>query len=394
MLHEEGPVVVFAGGGTGGHLYPALAIARGLLAQRPDVHAWFVGASRGLEARVLPERGLAHLLLPVRGLERGAGLGNVRVLPALFSSLVMVAELFQSLRPSLVVVTGGYAGAPAGTVAVLSGIPLALQEQNSVPGVTTRVLARFARQVHVAFPETRSRLARGVQGRVRESGNPVRAPEPLDRAAARRAFGLSPEARVVLVVGGSQGSLALNAAVLEAVSSIQAGDLVRPESVELLWSTGPPHVASVTRSLEVSGAPSWVHPLGYIDQMHAALAAADLAVSRAGAMATAEFLAWGLPAVLVPLPTAAADHQSMNARSLEVAGAAVHLPEADLDGWSLWEAVLGMLMDPGRLDAGRRAALERSRPEAAARIAADLATLIPSGAGGEGANTEAARMGP
>ena len=377
MAHDERAVVVFAGGGTGGHLYPALAIAQALVDLRPDVRPWFVGASRGIEARVLPERGLDHLLLPVRGLERGAALGNFRVLVALLRSLGQVAELFQRVRPRLVVVTGGYAGGPAGILAAAAGIPLALQEQNSVPGVTTRLLSRFARQVHVAFPETRSLLPGAARARVLESGNPVRPPSPVDRAQARRSFGLSPDARIVLVVGGSQGSLALNEAVLEAVRDVEAGALSRPPGLELLWATGPTHLDAVLAGLAAAGNPAWVKPVGYLERMERALGAADLAVSRAGAMATAEFLAWGLPSVLVPLPTAAADHQTMNARALEASGAATHLPQVGLDGASLWRAVAAAVGDPGRLEAQRASALRLGRPQAARVIAASLAALLP-----------------
>ena len=324
-------MVVFAGGGTGGHLYPALAIAEALVQLRPDVRPFFVGARRGLEARVLPARGLEHLLLPIRGFDRGAGLANLRVLPALARSLGQMAGLFQRLRPELVVVTGGYAGAPAGIMAVLSGVALALQEQNSVPGVTTRQLARFARQIHVAFPESRDRLPARARPRVLESGNPIRPPVALDRDEARRSFGLSPEAQVVLIVGGSQGSAALNRAVLETVRGVEEGSLPRSEGVELLWATGPAHLTGALEALKALGGPAWVQAVGYIDAMERALASADLAVSRAGAMATAEFLAWGVPAVLVPLPTAAADHQTMNALALAGAGAAVHLRESALE---------------------------------------------------------------
>ncbi|MBW3534970.1 MAG: UDP-N-acetylglucosamine--N-acetylmuramyl-(pentapeptide) pyrophosphoryl-undecaprenol N-acetylglucosamine transferase, partial [Gemmatimonadetes bacterium] len=223
-MHEgDGVVAVFAGGGTGGHLYPALALANALVELRPDVHPVFVGARRGVEARVLPERGVEHLLLPVRGVDRGAGFSNWRVVPALLHSLQQVGDLFRRRRPEVVVVTGGYAGGPAGLAAILAGVPLVLQEQNSVPGVVTRALSRFAREIHVAFPEVAERLPTRARGRVRVSGNPIEPPRSIDRADARAAFGLDPEGTVALIVGGSQGSRALNEAVLDAVSGVAAG---------------------------------------------------------------------------------------------------------------------------------------------------------------------------
>lgn len=372
-------MAVFSGGGTGGHLYPALALAEGLCALRPDVRPFFVGAQRGLEATVLPERGVEHVLLPVRGFRRGAIWRNLGVLVDLFRSLAVTGETFSRLRPGVVVVTGGYAGAPAGIMAGVMGIPLALQEQNALPGVTTRVLSRWSRQVHLAFPEALKRLPRRAALRARISGNPVRSPTRRDPRAARSRFGLASEARVVLVVGGSQGAAALNRVILDLVRDWARGSLPVPEDVQLLWATGPLNFAEVERELEALGRPAWVRALDYIQDMPGALEACTVAVSRAGAMATSEFLAWGVPALLVPLPTSAADHQTRNAESLAAAGAALHLPEATLGPARLWEAIMGVLSAPEKLEAMRRAALERGRPRATEEIAGALATLLPGG---------------
>lgn len=376
-MHERrGVGTIFAGGGTGGHLYPALALADALVRLRDDVRPFFVGAERGIEARVLPTRGVEHLLVPVRGVARGGGLSNWRVLPDLARSMGRVWKLFGRMRPELVVVTGGYAGGPAGAVAVLRGVPLALQEQNSAPGFTTRVLSRYARQIHLAYPEAAEHLPGSARKRVRVTGNPIRPPEPVDIGEARRAFGLDPARPVVLVVGGSQGSAAVNAVVSEMVTAVEVGRLERRAGLQLLWATGPRHLGTVTRSLG-DEPPSWVRVVGYIDRMELALGAADLAVSRAGAMATSELLAWGVPMVLIPLPTAAANHQELNARALASAGAAVHLEQEGLSGEELWDAVTELATDPVRLDAFRQAARGRGRPEAAHRIAAALTELLP-----------------
>lgn len=380
MREARGVAVVFAGGGTGGHLYPALALADALVAERPDVLPFFVGASRGLEARVLPARGLDHLLLPVRGLVRSAPLDNVGVLVALIRSLGRLVGLFRRLRPGLVVVTGGYAGAPAGLVAMGLRVPLALQEQNSLPGITTRLLSRWARQIHLAFPEAVERLPRRARSRARASGNPIRPLAAVDRSVARQRFDLVPDGTVVLIVGGSQGSLALNALVAAIVRDVCEARLQRPEGLQLLWATGQGHERSVRENLAECGSPAWVRVVGYIDDMPAALAAADLAVSRAGAMTTSEFLACGLPAVLVPLPTAAEDHQTANATALERAGAAVLLPQKGLTGRMLWRQIVDLVSDEERVARMRQAARERARPDAAARIAGDLAALLPRAA--------------
>lgn len=378
---SEKMVAVFSGGGTGGHLYPALALSRALEALRPDVRSVFVGATRGVEARVLPEQGVEHLLLPVRGVRRGGRLsalfGTLGAAPALTRALAKVAGLFQRLRPRLVVVTGGYAGGPAGLMAGMMGIRLALQEQNSVPGVTTRVLSLWARQIHLAFPEALQALPSSARARARVTGNPVRPPEELDPGASREGFGLSPDGVVVLAVGGSQGAGAVNAALLEAVRHVVERDLPLPEGLQLLWATGPSHEPEISEALERLGSPRWVRAVGYIDDMPGALAAADLAVSRAGAMATSEFLAWGVPAILVPLPTAAADHQTRNAEALAASGAAIHLPQGELSAAALWHAISGLAADEGRREEMARAARGRGRPRAASEIAAALAELLP-----------------
>ncbi len=362
-MHDRIPTAVFSGGGTGGHLYPALALAEALRRERPDVRVVFLGARRGLEARVLPDRGEEHRLIPIRGLARGGGIRvNLGVPWALLRSVAGTLRWFRDLHPELVVVTGGYAGAPAGLAAALMRIPLVLQEQNAYPGITTRLLARWAREIHVAYPEAAEFIPKNARGRVRVSGNPVRPPERRGRDMARRAMSLDPSRRTVLVVGGSQGSAALNRAVTEMVRSAEADP-----GFQLLWATGPSHLETVEAAL--GGAPPWVHIVGYIVDMAAALEAADLAVSRAGAMATSEFLAWGLPSILVPLPTAAADHQVRNAEALEAAGCAVHVPESRISGRVLTETIGALLRDTDRWDAMAAAARDRALPHASREIA-------------------------
>jgi UDP-N-acetylglucosamine--N-acetylmuramyl-(pentapeptide) pyrophosphoryl-undecaprenol N-acetylglucosamine transferase len=373
-------VVVFSGGGTGGHLYPAIAIADALREYRPDVRALFIGAERGLEARVLPERGEWHDLLSVQGIDRARKLSSWRALTGLASSLVSIARIFAEHRPEAVVVTGGYAGAPAGIMAGLTGVPLILQEQNSVPGAVTRLLTRWASRVHVAFPDVVSRLPVG-RDLTRVSGNPVRAPASGGREVARAGFSIPSDARVLLVAGGSQGSLALNRVVSEAVRGVAGGDLVRPEQLHVLWSTGPKHIDTVSAMLAECESREWVRAVPYIDDMPGALAAADLAVCRAGAMSTAELLNQGLPAILVPFPHAAADHQMHNARSLEQAGVAVVTPESDLTGATLWIEVARLLSDPRRLAGMRQAALSLARPHAAHDIAADVESFLETSGG-------------
>ena len=376
---REASVAVFAGGGTGGHLYPALALAEELVRQRPDVRPFFLGARRGLETRVLPEKGLEHLLLPVRGIHRRRLLPNLGVPWALARSVTTACRLLRRLKPGLVVVTGGYAGAPAGMAAAMAGIPLVLQEQNAWPGMTTRLLSRWAAQVHLAFPEAAALLPASAREAVRVSGCPIRLlpdHQPVRRDACER-LGLDPTLKVLLVVGGSQGSAPLNALVRGALG--QVAKRMRSPLVgwQVLWATGTAHYQRIARALSVPKGSDAVRIVPYIEEMPTVLSLTDLAVSRAGAMTTAELLAWGVPAVLVPLPTAAANHQELNARVLEESGAAIHLPQGGLTAGRLWDTVVELARDEERLGRMSRAARMRSRPEATRGIVADMVRLLP-----------------
>jgi UDP-N-acetylglucosamine--N-acetylmuramyl-(pentapeptide) pyrophosphoryl-undecaprenol N-acetylglucosamine transferase len=360
--------VLFAGGGTGGHLYPALALAAALKQEKPGTEVHFVGARRGVEARVLPNEQQPHTLLPFEPLRRDRVWQNWRLVPSLLNSVRGLRKLFGEFRPQLVVGTGGYASAPACLYAVARGIPVAVQEQNSHAGLTTRALSRWARQVHLGFPEARRYLKPGRQTEITTLGNPIRPPDPgIDRYAARARFGLKPDSKVVLVVGGSQGSRAINEAVLAALQPTQG--------LEILWVTGPAHLESINSRLP-EHAKTFVRTVGYINHMPEALAAADVAISRAGAMATAELLAWGIPALLIPLPTAAADHQTHNARALAEAGAAVMLSERELTPEQLWRELLRVTNDAATRNRMAAAARERARPHAARDISRRLAELL------------------
>lgn len=381
--------VIFAGGGTGGHLYPALNIAAAMRAARPELEPVFVGAKRGVEARVLPEKGVDYRLLPLQPIHRSRVWRNWRLLPSLLGSVWGLAGLTARRRPALVVGTGGYASGPACAWAVLTGIPVALQEQNAFPGLATRWMSRFARQVHLGFPEAADHLRPGKRTVVRHHGNPIAPPTDADPAEGRRFFGLAPDTTVLLVVGGSQGSHAINQALLGAIERVAGPDVddtgrpawrvenaERPDGLEVLWATGPAHIEPIRTRLEAAGVDDWVHATGYIDAMPKALAAADLAVSRAGAMGTAELLAWGVPSILVPLPTAAADHQAHNAGALEEAGAALALPELELTPDRLWTEITALATDPGRRARMSERAVARAQPDAARRIAADLLEIV------------------
>jgi UDP-N-acetylglucosamine--N-acetylmuramyl-(pentapeptide) pyrophosphoryl-undecaprenol N-acetylglucosamine transferase len=375
------PRVIFAGGGTGGHLYPALALADALKRAEPGCEVMFVGARRGVEARVLPEKGVPHVLLPLEPIRRAKPWENWRLLPAMMRTAAGLSALFRSFRPNLVVGTGGYASGPAVAWGILNGVPSAVQEQNSYPGFVTRAVAGRVRQIHLAFPEARRYLKPGKRTEVLEHGNPIAPPDrTLDRTAARARFGLAPEGVLCLVTGGSQGARPVNEALLAALRAVVEGRVEAPPSgFQILWATGPAMYDGVVERLRLAGAPGWVHTLPYITEMPAALAAADFAIARAGAMSLAELCAWGIPPILVPLPHAAANHQHHNAVALSDAGAAVLVPESELGGDRLWAEVLTLARDEGWRSTLAARAAARGRPDAADRIVSDLLRLVSAG---------------
>lgn len=358
--------ILVAGGGTGGHLMPALAIADALRGLRPDVEPVLVGAARGVEAELLPQRTFRYHLLPVEPLYRRQWWRNLKwplLLPRVWGACRRVLD---AERPRLVVGTGGYAAGPMLLAAVRRGLPTALQEQNAYPGIATRWAARWAKEVHLGFPEAEAHLRVGRAGRVLTLGNPIVPPDPASRAAARTALGLPADGRVILVMGGSQGSRAIN----EAVASVLDQALV--PDVSLLWSTGR---STHARFLGYARPPA-VQVASFWDPIGPAYASADLVVSRAGAMTLAEVTAWGLPSVLIPLPTAAADHQTPNAQALAAVGAAIHLPQSQLTPAALAEAIIGILASPARHAEMAAAARRRGRPDAARAIANHLLNLL------------------
>jgi UDP-N-acetylglucosamine--N-acetylmuramyl-(pentapeptide) pyrophosphoryl-undecaprenol N-acetylglucosamine transferase len=369
--------VLFAGGGTGGHLYPALNLGDAVKRADPQAEVFFVGAQRGVEARVLPEKGVAHELLPTEPIRRARPWENWKLLPAMLGAFRGLRRIFRTFKPDLVVGTGGYASGPAVGYALLRGIPVALQEQNSFPGFVTRKLAGRVRQLHLAFPEARQHLRPGPRTEVFEYGNPITPPDfAVDRGEARARFGLG-GGIVCLVTGGSQGARAVNEALLADVRGVVEGRIeAPPPGFELLWATGTGNFDSVQTRLGQMGHPAWVKALPYINDMPGALASADFAIARAGAMSLAELCAWGVPPILVPLPTAAANHQHHNAVALADAGAALLVPEAELGDGTLWGRMMELARDPARRAELAARAKERGQPDAADRIAGELLRLV------------------
>lgn len=359
--------ILFAGGGTGGHLYPGLAIARALRRIRPEVDPFFVGAMRGIERTVLPQTEFPHQLLDLHPLYRSRPWENWKTFRGAISAWREIGSVARSPRPAVVVGTGGYASGIALAYARMHGIPYIVQEQNSYPGLTTRFFARHARQVHLGFPEAASRLKPGSMTQVFDTGNPIEpppSPRPSRPEARERWAFPAAGGKVMLVYGGSQGSKAINDVV---AAWVEAGT---PDDLYLIWATGQKTHADYAM-LESDR----VRIRAYLSPVAEAYAASDFALSRGGAMATAELCAWGIPPIIVPLPTAAADHQTANARALSAAGAGEFIPQNALTAQSLDASVRRLMDEPSLLEARSRAVLERARPDAAAAIARHILSL-------------------
>lgn len=361
--------VLIAGGGTGGHLMPALAIAAELRRRAPRIEPVLVGAERGIEADLLPTRDYRFHLLPAEPIYRRQWWKNVRW-PLVAARLVRrTGALLAVEQPLAVLGTGGYASAPVVWLAARRGIPTAIQEQNAFPGLATRRLAGRVRHIYLGLPEARARLRLGPRTEVFDTGNPITPPHPPGRPAALARFGI-PEGRpVVLITGGSQGANAINEATAAWLASGGARGCV------VLWATGKSGYARWAGLNQPPG----VQVFDFLDPMSAGYAVADLVVARAGMMTGAELCAWGLPSILIPLPTAAADHQVHNARALEGAGAARCLLQRDLTPGALGAAVAGLLAAPEQRKAMAQAALKRGRPEASSEIVSRLLTLFGEG---------------
>ena len=349
--------VLFAGGGTGGHLYPALAVADALRRTRPDAECAFVGSQRGIEARLVPQNGFVLHTIRGSGFRRMGLAGRVRAFAGMTVGIVQALWLVGRWKPDVVVATGGYASLATGIAAAILRRPLLVQEQNSVPGLVNRLLGRMAREVHVAFRGCERWFRRPVH----LTGNPLREeilhpPPPL--------AGLPAGVPVVLVVGGSRGARSINNAVAEAIPLLAA-----TTRLHWLWQTGELDHA---RLAPAWGAAPGVQMRAYFDDVAAALVAASLLVCRSGAMTLAEITALGKPAILVPFPGAVDDHQTANARELVDAGAAILLPDAELSGERLAREVAALIADPQRLRRMGEASARLARPQATDELVAAI----------------------
>ena len=369
MSAGDRPFAVIAGGGTGGHVVPALAIGRALVSRgHAPASVHFVGSSRGIEARLVPAAGFPLTLLPGRGIVRRLSVDNVGAAWGLARAVNRALALLARRRPRVVVSVGGYASVPCAVAAAALRIPIVVHEQNAVPGAANRLAARFAKASAVSYPGT-------PLPRASVTGNPVR-PEiltvqrtPEAREAARTALGLDVDRFVLGVFGGSLGALRINTAVLAAIPAWAGrSDLaVRHVVGERDWQLVNDELAGLA-----APPPDGLQyqPVRYEDRMDLLLGAADLCVCRAGGNTVAELAVVGMPSVLAPLPNAPGDHQTANARVFERAGAAVLVADGELDGDRLAGEVARLMGDRAALAAMGEAAAALARPQAADAVAA------------------------
>lgn len=351
--------ILFAGGGTGGHVYPMIAVADALRVIAPDVHVVFVGTERGMEVRAVPAREYELELvrvLPIRGGGlRGAVAGALRAAGSIPESRKLVARH----QPRAVLSIGGYAAGPVSLTARALGVPLALMEPNSVIGLSNRLLAPLVHRAYTAFAGAESHFRRGA---VLRAGVPIRdgfAPRPYAREKG---------VLRVLVLGGSQGARALNAAVPEALGRARTG-------VRVVHQCGRAEADVVRERYAALGAGPVAEVVPFIDDMPAAIGAADLVIGRSGASAVSEICAIGRPSLLVPYPYAAGDHQRVNAESLVEDGAAVCVANADASPERLAHEIDRLAATEGLLEAMADKARRRGKPDAAAHVARDLLAL-------------------
>ena len=364
-LGAGGPRVVIAGGGTGGHLFPGIAIARELIVRRPDAVVSFAGTARGIESRVVPREGFPLDLLRSAGLKGRSPAAVARGLVLLPLGFADAWGILSRRQPDLVIGVGGYSSGPVVMLAALRGIPTLLAEQNAVPGLTNRILSRVVSAAAVTFDSTVSFFGR--RGFV--AGNPVR-PEFFvelppeggrDSAETRRPR--------VLIFGGSQGAHAINVAMVEAAPRLAADG-----GVDITHQTGERDVELVRTAYRAAGLAARVEP--FLVAMDREMKQADVIVSRAGSTSIAELTAVGRGAILIPLPTAADDHQTKNAAVLAVAGAAEVLAQKDLTGAGLADRLLALARDPARRAAMGERARRLARPDAAKVIVDRVLELV------------------
>ena len=357
--------IMISGGGTGGHIYPALTIYK-TLETMVDANFLYVGTERGLESRIVPKEGIPFTTLPVQGLQRKLSLDTLVTAGKTLSSLWKANQLISDFKPDIVIGTGGYVCGPLLLVAALREIPTLIQEQNVVPGITNKILSRFVDVVAVGYEEAIPHFPSAKK--VIYTGNPVRpSVVTANREEARAYFGLQEDQTAILVAGGSRGARSINTA-MQAVHEHYKGR----EDIKIIHATGTDEYRRVCEGLGIPEEDVYSptsHIVPYLDNMDMAMAASDMAIFRSGAIGLAELAVRGIPSILIPYPYAAADHQTFNAKAFVDAGASTMIVDKELNGTRLLQAVDAMLADQRCRKRMAEATLQLGKPEAAIEIA-------------------------
>lgn len=359
--------IIISGGGTGGHIFPAIAIGKAIREQAPDAKILFVGALGKMEMEKVPAAGFDIVGLPVRGLNRSNMLKNISVVFKLLISLAKAKLLVLKFWPNAVIGVGGYAAGPVLFMSSLLGRPVFLQEQNSYAGVTNKIMAKRAKRIYVAYDKMEQFFP---ANKIQLTGNPIRQNlnSSLSKAEALNTFGLKPEVPTILLLGGSLGARTLNRSVIASLSKL--GN----ENVQLIWQTGKNYITEAEAALQGKNLPN-VLTTAFITEMDKAYAAADVVISRAGAGTISELCALGLPTVLVPSPNVAEDHQTKNAMALAEKQAAIMITDKEAID-KLIDTTLDLVKDQTKQQELKTNISKLARPNADSDIARDILSRI------------------
>ena len=361
--------IIISGGGTGGHIFPALSIADAIRSKQPDAEILFVGADNRMEMQRVPEAGYNIVGLPIAGFDRKRWWKNIKVLWLILKSQMMAKKIIKEFAPQVAVGVGGYASGPTLKMAASLNIPTLIQEQNSYAGVTNKILSRKAKMICVAYDGMERFFP---HEKIKFTGNPVRSSlleMRNSREAAMAAMKLDPAKRCVLIVGGSLGARSMNESVLANIDMIS-----KNSDIQFIWQTGKIYYEEMCHRVNKMGKPKNLTVTDFVSNMANALSAADLVVSRAGAGSISEFALLGKPVILVPSPNVSEDHQTKNAMALVNIGAAIHV--ADVKAKSeLLPTAIATVKDADKLGSLSENILKLAKPNAAQLIADEVLML-------------------
>jgi len=362
----DNPRILIAAGGTGGHVYPAIAIADAIKNENADSEILFVGTKNHMEWKAVPKAGYKIKSVWISGFHRRLTLKNMLFPLKLVTSIVQSFGIVSSFKPQVMVSCGGYAAGPVGWVAGKRGVKVVIQEQNSFPGVTNRMLAKFASRIFTAFKEAAKYLP---SDKIVESGNPTRNTlDKVEKKIGLNSFNFDDSKPVLMVLGGSGGARSINEAVKE--------NLDKLSDLQVIWQCGNRYIDALMKEVDLENNKN-IRLTAFIDNMPEAYAAADLIVSRAGASSCSEFMMTGKPSVLIPSPNVAGDHQTQNAQSMVDAGASELLKDVDAIN-ALPELVHSLIKNQEKLKEMNKAALRLAKPDAAKMIAKEILELAKS----------------